>query len=76
MKRVIIGGMFVLIGIIWGILVIISISDQMVSSWSEPPGRFITTINQTAMTIPALISFLLLLTRLIILGIEYFRKLK
>lgn len=76
MKRVIIGGMFVLIGIIWVILVIISISDQMVSSWSEPPGRFITTINQTAMTIPALISFLLLLTRLIILGIEYFRKLK
>lgn len=76
MKRVIIGGMFVLIGIICGILVIISISDQMVSSWSEPPGRFITTINQTAMTIPALISFLLLLTRLIILGIEYFRKLK
>lgn len=76
MKRVIIGGMFVLIEIIWEILVIISISDQMVSSWSEPPGRFITTINQTAMTIPALISFLLLLTRLIILGIEYFRKLK
>lgn len=75
MKRVIIGGMFVLIGTIWVILVIISISDQMVSSWSEPPERFITTINQTAMTIPALISFLLL-TGLIILGIEYFRKLK
>ena len=74
MKRAIIGGFLSLIGTIWELAVIIFAGNNMVSGWSTPPGRFMTTIIETGMSFPMVVASVLLVLGLVILGIEYFRK--
>jgi len=74
MKRAIIGGFISLIGTIWGLAIVVFAGNNMVPGWSTPPGRFLTTIMETGMTIPLVIASLLLLIGLVVLGIEYFKK--
>ena len=74
MKRTIIGGFFSLIGTIWELAVIIFVSNNMVSGWSTPPGRFFTTVLETGMTLPMLVATILLLIGISIMSIEYFKK--
>jgi len=74
MKRAIIGGFLSLIGSIWELAIIIFAGNNMVSGWSTPPGRFLTTISETGMTLPMVIASILLLLGLVIMGIEYFIK--
>lgn len=73
MKKAIIGGFLSLIGTIWGLAIIVFAGNNMVSGWSTPPGRFLTTVSESGMTLPMVIAFLLL-AGLLIMGIEYFRK--
>ena len=74
MKRALIGGFLSLIGTIWALAVIIFVGNNLVSGWSTPPGRFMTTVTETGMTFPLAVSIILLLLGLVIMGIEYFRK--
>ena len=74
MKRALIGGFLSLIGTIWALAVIIFVGNNLVSGWSTPPGRFMTTVTETGMTFPLTVSIILLLLGLVIMGIEYFRK--
>lgn len=74
MKRAIIGGFLSIIGTIWELAIIIFAGNNMVSSWPTPPGRFLTTISETGMTLPMVIAAILLLLGLVIMGIEYFIK--
>jgi len=74
MKKVIIGGFFSLIGTIWALAVILFAGNNLTSGWSTPPGRFLTTVSETGMTLPMVISSLFLAVGLIIMGIEYFKK--
>ena len=74
MKRSIIGGFLALIGTIWGLAVLNMASDNLVSGWTTPPGRLLTTVAEQGLA-PVLTGALLLLALgLIIMGIEYFRK--
>ena len=74
MKTALIGGFLSLIGTIWALAVIIFVGNNLVSGWSTPPGRFMTTVTETGMTFPLAISIILLLLGLVIMGIEYFRR--
>lgn len=74
MKRALIGGFLSLIGTIWALAVIIFVGNNLVSGWSTPPGRFMTTVTETGMTFPLAVSIILLLLGLVIMGIEYFRR--
>ena len=74
MKKAIIGGFLSLIGTIWELAINVFAGNNMVSGWSTPPGRFLTTISESGMTLPMVIAFLLLVAGLLIMGIEYFRE--
>jgi hypothetical protein len=74
MKKVIIGAVITLIGSIWGLGILLFVGNHLVSSWYSPPGRFLTSLAESQMTLPFILSIILILLSLIILGIEYFRK--
>ncbi len=74
MKRAIIGGFLSLIGTIWELAIIVFAGNNLVSSWPTPPGRFLTTISETGMTLPMVMASTVLLLGLVIMAIEYFRK--
>ena len=46
MKKVLIGGFLSLIGSIWALAVIFIASNNLVSAWATPPGRFLTTVME------------------------------
>lgn len=73
MKKVIIGGFLSLIGALGEMAVFIT-ANNMVSGWCTPPGRFLCTVLEIGMSPVLVCSSLILVTGLIILGIEYFRK--
>ena len=74
MKKVLIGGFLSLIGTIWSLAIILFVGNNMVSAWSTPPGRFITTIIQTGMLFPMVVSIIIGFCGLLVLIIEYFKK--
>ncbi len=74
MKKVLIGGFLSLVGTMWGLAVTVFVGNNLTAAWSTPPGRFLTTVIEAGMTVPLLISFTFLLTGLLIMGIEYFRR--
>lgn len=74
MKRVLIGGFLSLLGTIWGLAVIVFVGNNLVSGWSTPPGRFLTTVSETGMTFPLIFSVLFLALGLIIMAVEFFKK--
>lgn len=74
MKRAIIGGFISLIGTIGNLLVFVTASNNMVSGWATPPGRFLTTVAETGLGPLMAVSCVLLLLGLLAMGIEYFKK--
>ncbi len=74
MKKVLIGGFLSLIGTIWCLAIILFVSNNLVSSWNTPPGRFLSTIFASGMIAPLLIACVFLFGGVVIMGIEYFRK--
>ncbi len=74
MKKAVIGSVLALLGTVWGLAVVLYLSDNWVSNWHTPPGMFLTTVWETGMTAPFALAVVLLLAGLVILGIEYFRK--
>lgn len=74
MKRVLIGGFLSLLGSIWGLAVILLVSDSLVSSWFTPPGRLMTTIAESGMMPVFAVSIVLVLLGVVLMGIEYFRR--
>ena len=76
MKKALIGGFLTLVGSVWCLAALLTTGANVdaVASWSNPPGRFFTAMNQCAMTPVAMVGGLLLLCGLVIMAIEYFRK--
>ena len=74
MKKTVIGGVLTLLGTIWGMAVLLYVGNNLVSGWATPPGRFLTTVLETGMTFPLLLSAVLLALGLAAMGVEYFRK--
>ena len=74
MKKAVVGGFLSLIGTIWGLAVIVFVSNNLTSAWPTPPGRFLTTVIETGMSAPMIISFVFLLAGLLAMWTEYFRK--
>lgn len=71
MKKTIIGGVLAIIGILGHLAVIIIAAKNMASEWSTPPGRLLSTVCELGMLF---IFFAILITGLVVLGIEYFKK--
>jgi hypothetical protein len=74
MKKTIIVCCLSTIGTLGDLVVMLSIGNNLVSGWSTPPGRFITTVVAIGMAAPFIISTSILALGLIILAIEYFKK--
>lgn len=74
MKRTLIGGFLSLLGTIWGLAVLLFVGNNLASGWSTPPGRFLTTVAETGMTLPFVLATLFLLGGLVIMAVEYFKK--
>lgn len=74
MKRALIGGFLSLTGTIWGLAVLFCASENLVSGWSTPPGRLLTTVAQQGLGWVLFFALALLALGLVIMGIEYFRK--
>lgn len=71
MKRALIGGFISLLGTIWGLAIAVAASNNLVSGWTTPPGRFLTTVSQMGF-VPLFVMAIVL--GLVIMAIEYFKK--
>lgn len=74
MKRVLVGGFLALIGSIWGAAIFIACGMNLVSGWSTPPGRFLTTVSETDMTLPFVLAIVFIVLGFAIFVKEYFTK--
>ena len=74
MKKVLIGGFLSVIGSIWVLAVIFVAGNNLVSAWSTPPGRFLTTVAEMNLTLVFLLSIALVISGICMLVMEYFRK--
>lgn len=74
MKKVLIGGFLSLIGAIWLLAILLFAGSNLVSGWSTPPGRFLTTVAETGMAGPMALGAALMALGLLILAIEYLRR--
>ena len=74
MKRAIIGGFVSLIGSIWSLAVIISASNYSIDGWTTPPGKLLTQIAQSNLTLWFAASVILVLLGIILMAVEFFRK--
>ena len=63
-----------LIGTLGNLAVFITSANNMVSGWSTPPGRFLTTVSELNMTSLLVFSSIVLALGVIIMAIEYFKK--
>lgn len=76
MKRIVIGAILLLTGAVWLIVLSLFILNNITTSWTSPPGRFISTLIELDMTNLFIIPIFLFVLGLIILVIEYFSKSK
>lgn len=74
MKRAFIGGFLSLIGSIWALAILVLANNNLVSDWSTPPGRLLTTISGLQMMPWFMISVAFIILGIAIMAIEYFRK--
>jgi len=74
MKRTVIGAVLAFIGSIGNLAVFLTTAGNMVSGWSTPPGRFLTTVSELGMGSLMTVSCIVLAIGLLIMGIEYFKK--
>ncbi len=74
MKKTLIGGFVSLIGTIWALASINIAGNNLVSAWSTPPGRFLTTLAATGLLWPFILAIVATLGGMLLMGIEYFKK--
>ena len=74
MKRVLIGGFLMLIGTIWGLAICIFYGMNLTDAWPTPPGRFLTTVSETGMTLPFVLAIVFIVLGFAIFVKEYFTK--
>lgn len=74
MKRVLIGGFLMLIGTIWGLAICIFCGMNLTDAWPTPPGRFLTTVSETGMTLPFVLAIVFIVLEFAIFVKEYFTK--
>lgn len=74
MKRALIGGFLALIGSIWSAAIFIACGMNLVSGWSTPPGRFLTTVSEVGLNRPLVLAVIVTLIGLAILVKEYFTR--
>ena len=74
LKRAIIGGFISLIGSIWTLAVIISANNYSINGWSTPPGKLLTQITESNLTVWFGISIAMVALGIVLMAIEYFKK--
>lgn len=74
MKRALIGGFISLLGTIWGLAIALAAANNLVSGWTTPPGRFLTTVAEMGFVPLFAMAIILIVLGLVIMAIEYFKK--
>ncbi len=74
LKRAIIGGFISLIGSIWTLAVIISANNYSINGWSTPPGKLLTQITESNLTVWFGVSIAMMVLGIVLMAIEYFKK--
>lgn len=74
MKRAIIGGFISLIGSIWTLAVIISANNYSINGWTTPPGKLLTQIAESNLTVWFGVSIAMVALGFVLMAIEYFKK--
>ena len=74
LKRAIIGGFISLIGSIWTLAVIICANNYTISGWSTPPGKLLTQIIESNLTVWFGVSIAMVVLGIVLMAIEYFKK--
>ena len=74
MKRAIIGGFISLIGSIWTLAVIISANNYSINGWSTQPGKLLTQITESNLTVWFGVSIAMMVLGIVLMAIEYFKK--
>ena len=74
LKRAIIGGFISLIGSIWTLAVIISANNYHINEWTTPPGKLLTQIAESNLTVWFGVSIAMVALGFVLMAIEYFKK--
>ena len=74
MKKVLIGGFLSIIGSIWALAMALVVENNLASSWSTPPGRLLTTIQEMGLMAVFLVAVFLVIFGIFILLAELLRK--
>lgn len=74
MKRALIGGFFSVIGSIWTLAIMFIAGNNLVDSWPNPPGRFLTTVSAMGLMPLFVIAVMLVVLGIFIMAIELFKK--
>ena len=74
MKRAIIGGFISLVGSIWTLAVVISANNYAIGEWFTPPGKLLTQIAESDLTLWFGISIVLVILGIVIMITEYSKK--
>ena len=74
MKRVLIGGFLMLIGTIWGLAICVFCGMNLTDAWPTPPGRVLTAVFETGMTLPFVLAIVFIVLGFTIFVKEYFTK--
>ena len=74
MKRVVIGAFTALLGSIWTLAIVFLAGNNLVSGWSTPPGRFLTTVAELDLLAVFALAVVFTVLGIVIMAVEYFRK--
>ncbi len=74
MKKVITGGFLSLIGTIWTLAILITASNNLVTSWITAYGRLLSTIIDMKMTFPLILTICVTIAGIVMMLIESFKK--
>ena len=74
MKKVLIGGFLSLLGSIWGLGVLFVAGNNMLSGWSTPPGRFLSTVIELDLMPIFTVSIIFVIIGVSIMVFEFFKK--
>lgn len=74
MKKIVTGGFLSLIGTIWVLAVILQASNNLVSGWTTPPGRLLTTVHEYGLTAVLAIAVLMTFAGIVLMLLGCFGK--
>ena len=74
MKKVLIGGFLSLLGSIWALAIMFIAENHLVSTWTTPPGRFLTALAEMKLVLLFALAVLFVVLGIAIMAIEFFRK--